>query len=42
MEFENLKLEIKDYVAHLAFNRPDKANSLNEASWEEMKVAFDH
>ena len=42
MELENLKLEIKDYVAHLAFNRPDKANSLNETSWEEMKVAFDH
>ena len=41
MHYENLKLEIKDYVAHLAFNRGDKANSLNEASWEEMKEAFE-
>ena len=42
MEFKNLKLDIQDYVAHLAFNRPDKANSLNEESWKEMGEAFEY
>ena len=37
MEYKAFKLEIRDYIAHLAFNRADKANSLNEASWEEMR-----
>ena len=42
MQLENLKLEINNYVADLSFNRPGKANSLHEKSWEEMKLAIDH
>ncbi len=42
MQFENLELKVDNYVAHLTFNRPEKANSLDKRSWEEMKDAFDH
>ncbi len=42
MEFKSFKLEIEDYVAHLSFNRPEKANSLDIASWEEMQSAFEY
>lgn len=34
-------LHIENYVATLSFNRPDKANSLNEAAWAEMKQHFE-
>lgn len=42
MEFKNFKLDIENHIAHLAFNRPDKANSLNVPGWEEMQAAFEH
>lgn len=42
MEFKSFKLEIEDKVAHLSFNRQEKANSLDIASWEEMQSAFEY
>ncbi len=42
MEFKSFKLEIEDNIAHLSFNRPEKANSLDVASWEEMQSAFEY
>ena len=42
MKFNSFKLEIEDHIAHLAFNRPEKANALDIASWEEMKSAFEY
>ena len=42
MELQSFLLTIKDHIAYLSFNRPSKANSLNEAAWEEMKMVFDH
>lgn len=35
------KLIVEDHVAQLIFNNPTKANSLNEAAWEEMHQYFD-
>ncbi len=34
------KLEIKNHVAELSFNRPKKANALNLESWETMQDIF--
>lgn len=41
MELQSFTVTIEDYVAHLAFNIPTKANSLNEAAWEEMRSVFE-
>lgn len=38
--YQNFKLEVEDHIAHLAFNRPEKANALNGAAWKEMKAVF--
>lgn len=39
-EFENLKLSVKDGIATLTINRPDKLNALNVATVEEIREAF--
>lgn len=39
--YTHFKIDLIDHVAHLAFNRPDKANSLHLAAWEEMKQLFE-
>ena len=41
MTYETFKVSIENNVAHVAFNRPDKANSLNKKAWEEMKAIFE-
>lgn len=38
--YQTLLLEIKNKVAHVAINRPEKANSLNELAWQELKQAM--
>ena len=35
------QLTIDNYVAELSFNRPEKANSLNVSTWEEMRDQFE-
>lgn len=37
----SFQLEIKNKVAHLAFNIPLKANALDIAAWQEMKTIFE-
>ncbi|MEL6675746.1 MAG: crotonase/enoyl-CoA hydratase family protein [Bacteroidota bacterium] len=39
--YSSFKLEVENYIAHLSFNRPEKANSLTKESWAEMKDAFE-
>jgi enoyl-CoA hydratase len=39
MNFETLKIELKDHVAWLRLNRPDKANAMSLAMWEELPRA---
>lgn len=38
---QHFKLIIEKHVAHLSFNRPDKANSLPLGAWEEMQECFE-
>ena len=40
-EFETLALEISEAVATVCLNRPDKANSMNGAMWEELQACFE-
>jgi len=40
MDFKNLTLTIENKVAYLTINRPQKANSMNEDSWIELKQAL--
>jgi enoyl-CoA hydratase len=42
MEFDNLMLEVKDGLAILTVNRPDKLNALNNEVMKEIKAAFEH
>ncbi len=42
MELHSFSLEIIDHVAHLAFNRPEKSNSLHKDAWLELKSVFEH
>jgi enoyl-CoA hydratase len=39
--FETLELLIEEQVATVSLNRPDKANSMNGAMWEELQTCFD-
>lgn len=41
MTYETFKVSIENHIAHVAFNRPDRANSLNQKAWEEMKTIFE-
>jgi enoyl-CoA hydratase len=38
---EFFHIEQKDHIAEIAFNRPDKANALNDGAWREMKAHFE-
>ncbi len=40
MSFENIKLVIKNNIATLTLNRPEKLNSFTQAMHEEIKAAF--
>ena len=40
MELKNLTLTIENKVAHLTINRPEKANSMTEDAWNELKKAL--
>ena len=39
--YEAFSVSIENKVAQVAFNRPEKANSLNAKAWEEMKQIFE-
>lgn len=39
--YQNFKVSVENHMAHLAFNRPEKANALIMEGWEEMKQAFE-
>ena len=41
MSYETFKVEIINHVAHVAINRPTKANSLNQQAWADMKAIFE-
>ena len=41
LNYKYFAVEVNNYIAEVAFNRPDKANSLHVPAWEEMKLVFD-
>lgn len=41
MAYESFNVEIQNYVAQVAINRPDKVNSLHQKAWDEMKALFE-
>lgn len=38
---ETFDLRIEDSIAWVYFNRPERANALNQKAWDEMKVLFE-
>lgn len=38
--YETFAVSINNHIAHVRFNRPDKANALNQQAWDEMKSLF--
>ena len=41
MNPQHFKVDIENKIAHVAFNRPDKANALHSEAWDEMKAIFE-
>lgn len=41
MELTTLLLSIENHVAHLRFNRPQRANALNQTAWNELQSVFE-
>ena len=41
MDYKNFTVEIENHIAHVRFNRPEKANALDQTSWDEMKQIFE-
>lgn len=41
MELTTLLLTIENHVAQLRFNRPRRANALNQTAWDELKSVFE-
>jgi enoyl-CoA hydratase len=39
-QWSALVLEVRNAVAHLALNRPEKANAMNATLWQELRAAF--
>jgi enoyl-CoA hydratase len=40
MQFETLAVSLEDHIATVRLNRPDKANAMNAAMWQEIRKAF--
>ncbi len=40
MEFETLTVSLDQHIATVRMNRPDKANAMNMAMWQELRKAF--
>ena len=41
MELTTLLLSLENHVGHLRFNRPHRANALNQTAWNELKSVFE-
>lgn len=41
MNYQSFKVDIKNDIAHVAINRPEKVNSLHSQAWVEMKTLFE-
>ncbi len=41
MTYKTFKVEIENHIAVVSFNRPEKANCLNQTAWEELQKVFE-
>ena len=41
MDYANFLVSVKDKIAHVSINRPQKANALHLAAWDELKTVFE-
>jgi len=41
MNLETLTVSVQDHIATVRLNRPDKANAMNAAMWQDIRTAFD-
>lgn len=41
MQFETLEVSLQDHIATVRLNRPDKANAMNAAMWQDIRRAFE-
>lgn len=41
MQLETLNVSLQDHIATVRLNRPDKANAMNAAMWQDIRRAFD-
>ena len=41
MSYTSFEVNIADHVAHVAINRPDKANALHQPAWTELQEIFE-
>ncbi|MPR35436.1 crotonase/enoyl-CoA hydratase family protein [Salmonirosea aquatica] len=41
MELTTLLLSVENHVAHVKFNRPQRANALNQTAWKEIQNVFE-
>ena len=41
MTYETFKVKIENHIAVVSFNRPSKANCLNQTAWEELQKVFE-
>ena len=39
-DYQTLELHVADRIGHVTLNRPEKANAMNEAFWQECRRAF--
>lgn len=39
-DYETYLVDVENKIAHVRFNRPDKANSLAQTGWDELEVIF--
>jgi enoyl-CoA hydratase len=40
MQFETLSVSLEDHIATVRLNRPEKANAMNAAMWQDIRRAF--
>ena len=40
MTYQTLSVTLENHIATVRLNRPDKANAMNAAMWQEIRQAF--
>ena len=41
MNYQTYKVTLENHIATVAFNRPEKANCLNQKAWDELQTVFE-